>query len=38
VTALHGDWENGHFYLGKYYDKLMAACADGEEKSSTLSM
>jgi len=38
VTTLHGDWENGHFYLGKYYDKLMAACTDGEEKSNTLSM
>ncbi|RMX47129.1 hypothetical protein pdam_00018677 [Pocillopora damicornis] len=34
VTALHGSWENGHFYLGKYYDKLMSACPEGEEKSN----
>lgn len=34
VTALHGNWENGHFYLGKYYDKLMSACPEGEEKST----
>ena len=38
VTTLHSNWENGHFYLGKYYDKLMANCTDGEEKSSKLSV
>ena len=38
VTALHNNWENGHFYLGKYYDKLMVNCADGDEKSNKLSV
>ena len=38
VTDLHNNWENGHFYLGKYYDKLMVNCADGDEKSNKLSV
>lgn len=38
VTGLHNNWENGHFYLGKYYDKLMVNCADGDEKSNKLSV
>ncbi|KAK3744393.1 hypothetical protein QZH41_012155, partial [Actinostola sp. cb2023] len=36
VTDLPTNWENGHFYIGKYYDRLMLACLD-EEKTNKLS-
>ncbi|XP_067898685.1 serine/threonine-protein kinase ATR isoform X4 [Heterodontus francisci] len=37
VTTLLADWEDGHFYLAKYYDKLMPMVTDNKiEKQGDL--
>ncbi len=28
--SLNGQWENGHFYLAKYYEKIMNSVDDPE--------
>lgn len=37
VTLLLPEWEDGHFYLAKYYDKLMPMVTDNKmEKQGDL--
>lgn len=33
VTEVNSEWEDGHFYLAKYYDRLMLSFADRPEKA-----
>ncbi|XP_013417435.1 serine/threonine-protein kinase ATR-like isoform X2 [Lingula anatina] len=31
VTDVYNDWEDGHFYLARYYDKVMTTLADPDK-------
>ena len=33
VLEVNPEWEDGHFYLAKYYDRLMLSLSDRPEKS-----
>ena len=34
VVLLNGEWENAHFYLAKYYDKLINSVTDIKKTGS----
>ena len=32
VIEIHPEWEDGHFYLAKYYDKIMTTIIDDKDR------
>ncbi|XP_070572431.1 serine/threonine-protein kinase ATR-like isoform X2 [Ptychodera flava] len=36
VITIHKEWEDGHFYLAKYYDRIMSTVADRPEKQGEI--
>ncbi|XP_077988664.1 serine/threonine-protein kinase ATR-like [Glandiceps talaboti] len=36
VISVHNEWEDGHFYLAKYYDRIMSTVADRPEKQGEI--